>query len=82
MLPYDGADINRNCFDNGKPVERRGRKVTGLQGTRPRVVGFPKQKPWISLSMDAAILWEMVASPSLFKCVLNIFRRIPHLCMP
>jgi hypothetical protein len=66
MLCDVHADKRDNCFVNGKPVERRGRKVTGLQGKHPRVAGLPKQKPWISSSMDAAILWEMVASPSLY----------------
>jgi len=30
LLSFD-ADNTQDCFDNGKPVERQGRKVTGLK---------------------------------------------------
>src|SRR5690348_13593580 len=40
---YSGFGVLESfqTHDNGKPVERRGRKVTGLRGANPTMAGLP-----------------------------------------
>jgi hypothetical protein len=34
------------CSDKGKPVERRGRKATGLKELLPMTAGLPRSRDW------------------------------------
>jgi hypothetical protein len=67
--------------DNGKPVERRGRKATGLQALEPRTAGSPNvaalrcalAPPSLTGSSHDHLSW-----PRLYDALSNTFNRNLH----
>lgn len=71
MIAYFGLDIHL-----GKPIERWGRKVSGLQGVRPRIAGLQEllSRAWLASIILRCTLFPAGVDPFKAYCPERMFR--------